>query len=72
MQNIITYNTYMDNLGNLVPESIDVGAKKVLRFRDGLEYSFVNYVQSLGRVTRLHQRRARVRQHDLEHQRAPM
>lgn len=38
----------MENLGNLIPESIEDSVKNVINFRDGLEYSFVNYVQSLG------------------------
>jgi hypothetical protein len=40
----------MDDLGNLTPESIEISVKNVLNFRDGLEYSFVNYIQSLGEV----------------------
>ena len=39
----------MTDLGNLIPESVENSVKKVLHFRDGLEYSFVNYVQSLGK-----------------------
>lgn len=45
----MVYNDYMANLGNMVPESIDQSAKNIQDFRDGLEYSFVNYVQSLGK-----------------------
>lgn len=72
VQNVMTYNNYMEELGNLVPESIDVSAKNVIDFRDGLEYSFVNYVQSLGRLTRLHQRGARLREHDGQYQHSPV
>lgn len=48
VKNIMVYNDYMDVMGNLVPESIEVAEKNILRFRDGLEFSFVNYIQSIG------------------------
>jgi hypothetical protein len=49
VKNIMVYNDYMETMGNLVPESIEVAEKNILRFRDGLEFSFVNYIQSLSR-----------------------
>ena len=39
----------MEGLGNLTPESIELSAKNVIDFRDGLEFSFVNYIQSLSK-----------------------
>ena len=51
VKNIMIYNDYMESLGNLVPESIENAQKDIINFRDGLDYSFVNYVQSVGRET---------------------
>jgi hypothetical protein len=53
VQNIMTYNTYMESLGNLTPESIELSARSVIDFRDGLQYSFVNYIQSLSKTNQI-------------------
>ena len=47
VKNMRIYNNYKADLGGLLPESVTKAEKNVLSFRDGLEYSFVNYVQAL-------------------------
>ena len=48
LNNISAYNDYMDKLGNPIPESIVNAAKDIKDFRDGLKYSFIQYIQDIG------------------------